>query len=155
MKWDSLRACVAIAVRGAYRVPVRAWRLRLAVATVIHSTAPRIRGRAPALRSATMLVDRPIADSATETRNTDACSRGECAAAGIIPQELTAATRTKPIRNQGTSLAARRGDMRADARAGAPAAAPSRAAAAGAVAMTGRCCLRAVSAARPRQIGMI
>ena len=75
----------------------------------------------------------------------------------MMPQELTAATRTKPIRNQGTSLMARRGDMWADARAagdaGAPAA-PSRAAAAGAVAMTGLC-LRPVSVARPRQIGMI
>ena len=92
-------------------MPVRAWRPRLAVATVIQSRAPRTRGRAPALRSAVTLVDRPIADSATETRNTDACSRGECAAAGMMPQELAAATRTKPIRNQGTSLAARRGLM--------------------------------------------
>src|SRR5579859_619509 len=70
-----------------YRVPVRACRPRLAVATVIQSRAPRSRGRAPALRSAVTLVDRPIADSATETRKTDACSRGECAAAGMTPKE--------------------------------------------------------------------
>jgi hypothetical protein len=48
---------------------------------------------------------------------------GECAPAGMMPPELTAATRTKPIRNQGTSLTTRRADMRAAVReAGAPAA---------------------------------
>src|SRR5215468_4217498 len=87
-------AYVDVAGRGVYRVPVTAWRPRLAVATVIQSRAPMTRGRAPALRSAATLVDRPIADSATETRNTDAFLRGECASAGMMPQELTAARRT-------------------------------------------------------------
>src|ERR1700759_4990937 len=94
-------------------VPVRAWRPRLAVATVIHRRAPRRRGLGPALRSAGPLVDRPIADRATATRNTDASSSGLCAPAGMTPVELTMATRTKPMRNQGTSLKTRRGDIRA------------------------------------------
>src|SRR5690242_9808787 len=98
---------------GGYRVPLRACRPRLATATVIHSRAPRSSGRCPALRSAATLVDRPIADSATATRNTEACCSGPCAPDGMTPAELTAAAITKPMRNQGTSLTTRRGDIRA------------------------------------------
>src|SRR6202050_2559026 len=69
-------------------VPVRDWSPKLAAATVIHSRAPRSSGFGPALRSAARLVDRPIADSATATRNTDTCWSGLCAPAGITPEEL-------------------------------------------------------------------
>src|ERR1700722_13158436 len=111
-------------LRGQRRVPVRVCRARLAAATVIQSSAPSSTGLGPALRSAGTLVDRPIAERATATKNTDRCCSEPWLADGITPAELSPAATTKPIRNHGTRRTTRSGDIRAGTRAKAEAAVP-------------------------------